>query len=121
MRITLMLGLCLAIGAVWASDAGEKGRDKHDDEHVIVTPRKMTGRRAPPSLPPGAEVAVLAGDPSKSGMAFTIRAKLPDGYTVPPHWHPTDENVTVLKGTLLIGRGNKIVPKAMEELPAGSY
>lgn len=122
MRIALMLGLSLAIGAGWSSVAGEKGKDKHDDEHVVVTPGKLKWGPAPPSLPAGAEVAVLAGDPSKSGMPFTIRAKLPDGYTIPPHWHPTDENVTVLKGTLLIGLGNKIEePTSMQQLPTGSY
>ena len=50
-----------------------------------------------------------------------IRAKMPDGYKVPPHWHPGDENVTVLKGKLLIGKGEKLDPAAMEELAAGSF
>ena len=54
-------------------------------------------------------------------MPFVFRAKLPDGYKVLPHWHPGDENVTVLKGTLLIGRGEKFQPDKMESLPAGSF
>jgi quercetin dioxygenase-like cupin family protein len=54
-------------------------------------------------------------------MAYVLRAKLPDGYKVPPHWHPSDENVTVLKGTLLVGKGEKLDPATMEELPAGSF
>jgi quercetin dioxygenase-like cupin family protein len=52
---------------------------------------------------------------------FTIRVKLPDGYKVPPHWHPSDENVTVLQGMLLVGRGEKFDPASAEELPAGAY
>jgi hypothetical protein len=50
-----------------------------------------------------------------------MRAKMPDGYKVPPHWHPTDENVTVLKGIFLIGKGDKLDAAHTEEMPAGSY
>jgi quercetin dioxygenase-like cupin family protein len=66
-------------------------------------------------------MAALVGDPSKPGVPYVLRAKLPDGYKVPPHWHPGDENVTVLKGTFLIGKGEKLDPSTMEELPAGSF
>lgn len=61
---------------------------------------------APPSLPPGAKIAVLQGDPSQTAL-FTIRLDLPDGYTFPPHFHPTDEHVTVIRGTFLVGMGDK--------------
>jgi len=53
--------------------------------HVLVTPDQITWGPAPPSLPPGAQLAVLEGDPSKAGVPFTMRVKLPDGYRVPPH------------------------------------
>jgi quercetin dioxygenase-like cupin family protein len=63
----------------------------------------------------------LEGNPSKAGVPFTIRAKFPDGYKVPPHWHPTDERVTVLQGRLGMGLGEKFDPAAGRELPVGSY
>jgi hypothetical protein len=63
----------------------------------------------------------LLGDPGKAGAPYVLRAKLPDGYAVPPHWHPTDENITVLRGALLVGRGDRLDPAAAEELPAGSF
>ncbi len=72
-------------------------------------------------LAPGAKMAVLVGDPTKSGVPYVIRAKMPDGYKVPPHWHPSDENVTVLQGTLLIGEGDKLDPAKTEELTVGSF
>ncbi len=101
------------------------GQDKSghagDMDHVVVRPGAIKWGPAPPSLPPGSQVGILTGDPGKAGMPYVLRAKLPDGYKVPPHWHPTDENVTVLKGTLLIGKGEKFDPSAMEELPAGSF
>src|SRR5262249_29419122 len=93
----------------------------HDDEHVIVKPASLKWGPAPPSLPPGAQFAVLVGDPTKAGSTYTIRAKMPDGYKVPPHWHPVDENVTVLQGTLMVGKGEKLDVSKTEELPAGSY
>jgi hypothetical protein len=92
-----------------------------DQDHVMIRPEALKWGPAPPALPAGAQMAVLAGDPSMKGMPFVIRAKLPDGYKIPPHWHPSDENVTVLKGTLLVGRGEKLDPAKMEELPAGSF
>ena len=37
---------------------------------------------------------------------FTLTAKFPDGYRVPPHLHPTTEHVTVTAGALMVGMGN---------------
>jgi len=59
-------------------------------------------------LPAGAQMAVVKGDPSKAGE-FTIRVKMPAGYTVPPHSHPGDEVVRVMgDGTLSYGMGDKL-------------
>jgi len=55
---------------------------------------------AAPVVPKGAEVTVFEGEPLKDGSLYTLRLKMPDGYKIPPHWHPTDENLTVLSGTL---------------------
>jgi len=75
---------------------------------------------APSVFAPGAKLAVLQGDPSKPGL-YTVRLDMPDGYTVAPHWHPTDEHVTVIKGTFLVGMGDKIDPAKMLSLPAGGF
>jgi quercetin dioxygenase-like cupin family protein len=61
---------------------------------------------APPVFPAGAEMAVLQGDPSVPGAIFTVRLRLPNGYVLPPHTHPTDEHVTVISGTFLVGLGD---------------
>jgi quercetin dioxygenase-like cupin family protein len=50
-------------------------------------------------------MAVVSGDPGKAGP-FTIQLSMPDGYKIKPHTHPTDENVTVVKGTFLVGMGD---------------
>jgi hypothetical protein len=109
--------------ATWtgAQAGGEKDKvHVGDKDHVAVRPDDVKWLPAPPGLPAGAKVAVLTGDPTKS-VPYVLRARLPDGYKVPPHWHPTDENVTVLKGTLMVGKGEKFSADASEALPAGSF
>lgn len=60
-----------------------------------------------PSELPGIELAVVSGDPAKAGEMFVLRARMQDGAKFPVHTHPGAENVTVLRGTLLVGIGNK--------------
>jgi quercetin dioxygenase-like cupin family protein len=71
-------------------------------------------------LPPGAEAAVLFGDPSKEGL-FVLRLKFPAGYSVAPHRHPDDEVVTVISGTFSVGMGETADPRKAQPLPAGSF
>ena len=86
---------------------------------VIVTPDKVQWGPAPPIFQPGAQIAVLAGDPSKAGP-FILRLKVPDGYRIMPHWHPTAENVTVISGEFHAAMGDKFDESSMVTLPAGS-
>ena len=74
----------------------------------------------PDALPPGGQMAVMAGDPGAKGFV-SLRAKVPAGYKIPPHWHPTDEHVSVLSGTLLLGEGDKMDAKAARALKPGGY
>ena len=91
----------------------------NDKDHAVVTPDDIKWVDAPPSLPPGAKVAILEGDPTKEGH-FVMRAKMPDGYKIMPHTHPKDERVTVLSGTLYLGMGEKFDEKSAKGMPAGS-
>ena len=75
---------------------------------------------APAIFPPGAEMAVLQGDPSKSDE-FTVRLRMPSGYKIPPHTHPTTENVTVITGTFLAGMGAQFDEAATERLGQGDF
>jgi hypothetical protein len=124
MQNTMKLGLVAAAAlAMWngAQAWDEKGKAHDtDNDHVMVRPDDIKWGPGPPALPAGAKAAILTGDPSKSGL-YVLRAKLPDGYQVPPHWHPTDENVTVIKGTLMVGKGDKLNADASQALPAGSF
>jgi len=61
----------------------------------------------------GVQTAVLEGDPSKA-EPFTVRLRLPNGYKIPPHTHPTTENVTVLTGTFLAGMGTTFIESDLQ-------
>ena len=74
------------------------------DDHVAVSADQLKWGPAPPAVPKGAQIAILAGDPSKDGL-YVYRVKVPAGYKVPPHIHPNDENVTVISGTFNVGMG----------------
>lgn len=83
-------------------------------------PTELNWTAGPPALPAGARVAVLSGDPTKSGP-FTMRISVPDGYRVPPHFHGSDEQVTVISGMFHVGMGEKFDESAGRELPAGAF
>jgi hypothetical protein len=85
------------------------------------TPNQIKWGPAPPFVSPGAQLAVLEGDPTASTGDFTIRLKMPDGYKIAPHWHPTRENVTVVSGSLKVGMGDKFDAGKMKTFAAGSF
>jgi quercetin dioxygenase-like cupin family protein len=88
--------------------------------HVMLAGADLRWGDAPAALPKGAHLVVLSGDPGKSGP-FALRLQMPAGYKIAPHWHPTDENVTVISGTFAIGMGEKFDETKMKTLPAGGY
>lgn len=87
---------------------------------IVVPPASITWGAAPGVLPPGAKAAVLEGDPSQPGE-FTLRLWMPDGYTIPPHFHPVTEHVTVIQGTFLVGMGDRLDASKFSALPAGTF
>ncbi len=77
-------------------------------------------KAGPASLPAGAKIVVLEGDPAKEGF-FTMRLWVPDGYRVPPHMHPKVEHVTVISGTFNLGMGEKFDKAATRKMTAGTF
>ncbi len=90
------------------------------DSHPIDQMSDIKWGPAPPSLPPGSQLAVMTGDPSAKGF-ISLRAKMPAGYKIPPHWHPTDEHVTVLSGTMIFGDGDVVNAKTARTVKPGGY
>ena len=75
--------------------------------HVVQTLQEAQWGPAPPMLPAGAQIAVLAGDPTRS-VPYAVRLKFPANYAIPAHSHPTDEHVVVVTGSFTIGMGDKL-------------
>ena len=75
---------------------------------------------APPFVPPGMEVAVMSGDPSKEGP-FSIRMRAPANYVFPPHSTPAAETITVLSGLLYIGVGDTFDRTKAKRMAVGSF
>lgn len=88
--------------------------------HTVLAPETLTWAPGPPALPKGAQMAVLSGDPRQPGP-FTVRSKFPAGYTIPPHWHPTAEHLTVLSGEVSVGMGETVDTASMQSMKPGSF
>ncbi len=114
MKSAFALVFCTAASVAFAADAPPADVSKQ------VTPQEIVWEAGPPSLPPGAQRAVLYGDPGKAGP-FALRLKFPDGYRVPPHTHPGTEVVTVISGVFKFGMGEKGDKAKTKDFPAGSF
>jgi quercetin dioxygenase-like cupin family protein len=89
---------------------GASGQSKEPSRYRIIPIKAMSQ-----------DVEVLYGDPEKVGQPFVIRIRELPGGIIPPHRHPVDENITVVKGTLYFGVGEKFDRAAMKEMKVGSY
>src|SRR6266849_10011770 len=107
----------VAILLVGASAADDK---KEAMELSVYAPADIKWKEGPASIPKGASLAVLEGDPTKEGP-FVIRLKLPDGYRIPSHTHPKAERLTVISGTFNIGMGEKFDVSKGQAMPAGTF
>jgi hypothetical protein len=111
------------IAAFWtiaALCAGVASTAAGADDSLFINPGDLKWGAAPPALPKGAKVAVLYGDPFKSGP-FVIRLMAPAGYRIPPHWHSQIENLTVISGVLNLGDGDQLDKAHAHALKAGGY
>jgi len=117
--MTLLAALALP-ASLNAADAPKPESAAPATGHRVFLPADVKWVDAPPSLPKGAKVFVLQGDPQAPGP-FAMRIRLPAGYKVPPHFHPADENVTVLSGTFSMGMGDAWDDAKMRAMPPGSF
>jgi quercetin dioxygenase-like cupin family protein len=128
MRNELLAGITVAILAAGAAspdsaaaqEPAQAVQDRGPDHHLTYLPADVAWRPGPASLAPGAEMAVLEGNPGEAGV-FTMRLRLPDGFHIAPHWHPNVERVTVLSGTFHLGAGETADRAATTALGPGSY
>lgn len=106
-----MLRIALAFGGVLALAGSAQAQVNSTD---------LKWGAAPAVFPAGAQMAVLSGDPGKAGT-FVIRLKMPAGYKIAAHHHPTDEYVTVVSGDFSLGMGDKLDEAKSAHLTAGGF
>lgn len=116
-----VLACALGLLAVVAETAEKKSdHAAMAENHVTLNQAEMQWGDAPAAFPAGAKFAVLQGDPSKKGV-YTVRLMVPDGYKIPPHTHPTTENVTVVSGAMNFGMGGTFDESAGKKIEAGGF
>ena len=106
--------------SIWAALAGPALAQGMSDKEIFINQKDIKWGAAPPSIPKGAKLAVLQGDPGKP-VPFVIRLMLPPGYKIPPHAHSQGENLTVISGTFYFGTGDKIEMSKAHALNAGGF
>ena len=118
---SIIIGVVLTLSTLLVV-AQEKETKKSSDaaEARMLSAAEMKWQDGPPSLPAGAQMVVLDGDPKQKG-SFTIRLKMPAGYKILPHTHPTAERITVISGAVGLGLGEKFDENAGRELKAGDF
>lgn len=109
---------CAALLLAFATTSS--GQEATAPKHVMAKPADLKWGAPPPVFEKGASFTVISGNPAEAGL-YVVRLKMPAGYRIAPHWHPTDEHVTVISGTFAVGMGEKFDKATMTELPAGSY
>lgn len=118
---SIILGVVLTLSTVLAvAQEKETKESSGAAEARMLAAAEMQWQDGPPSLPAGAQMVVLDGDPKQKGP-FTIRLKFPAGYKIAPHTHPTAERVTVISGAVRLGIGEKFDETAGRELKAGDF
>ena len=107
LAVAVLLAVPFAVHSVYAQNA--------------FTPGQVQFGPAPPFMQPGAQLAVLEGNPMGASGDYTIRLKMPNGYKIAPHTHPLRANVTVISGTLKVGMGDTFDAGKMMSFEAGSF
>lgn len=122
MKQNLWLLVMLVAAALWMMPGGvHSSSTVSAAEKNAFTPDSIPWGPAPPFVQPGAQLAVLEGNPMTSSGDYTVQLKMPAGYKIAPHWHPQRENVTVISGTFKVGMGDEFDESKMMSFPAGSF
>ncbi len=119
MKRNRLRSVCAALIGLTVIATGVQSQDKKDsaEAHKIV---HFGDLKWTPILK-GCELAGVSGDPNAEGTPFVVRLRCADGAKIPAHWHPTDENVTVLKGTFLVGMGETFDESKLQTMNVGNF
>ncbi|MEZ4586589.1 MAG: cupin domain-containing protein [Gemmatimonadales bacterium] len=85
---------------------------RHDSSHA--TPESVVWQ---PAAWPGVSIATV----ERSAAGFTFWMKLPHGFWILPHTHPSAKRINVIRGALRVARGAAFDSTAGELLHAGGF
>jgi hypothetical protein len=111
----LPIALMLIVALLGLSGAEAEDRPS---EYIRVTSADIKWSSLP-SMPKGAQIAVLQGNPGKPGL-FTIRVKLPANYALPVHSNPDERTRTIISGTYYSAIGDKADASKLIAFPPGT-
>jgi anti-sigma factor ChrR (cupin superfamily) len=119
MKMNRIAIMCAGVFGLAALAAGVYSQEKKEagDAHKIV----HYGDLKWTPIMKGCELAAVSGDPSAEGAPFVLRIRCVDGTKIPAHWHPTDENLTVLKGTFLVATGEAFDETRLQTMNVGNF
>jgi anti-sigma factor ChrR (cupin superfamily) len=119
MKRKVLNHLCVVVMAlaVFAAIGRSQEKNATDSAHKIV----HSGDLKWIPIMKGCEIASVSGDFNADGAAFVLRIRCSDGIKVPVHWHPTDENLTVLKGTFLVAAGETFDESKLQTMNVGNF
>ena len=119
MKNKALISTCVALAflATTAMLQGQEKKDTLEAAHKII----HFGDLKWTPIMKGCDLASVSGDPNADGGMFVVRIRCADGTKIPAHWHPTDENVTVLKGIFLVGMGETFDEAKMQTMNVGNF
>jgi len=120
MKLRLAAPLMCLLGFMLGAAIAAAQSPAAETSHTALAPDDLKWMPAPPVLPKGVQIAVLSGNPFAEGFS-TVRLRIPPHTTFAPHWHPTAESFTVLKGPFYVGMGDKVDNTKAKALPAMGY
>jgi quercetin dioxygenase-like cupin family protein len=103
--------------AVFAAPGMSQERKAGDAPHKII----HSGDLKWTPIIKACEIALVEGNLDAEGQPFVARFHCSDGAKTPPHWHPTDEYITVLKGAFLVGMGDSFDESKLRAMNFGNF
>jgi len=119
MKMDRIAVLCAGVFGLGALATGVYSQEKKEagDAHKIV----QYGDLKWTPIMKGCDLAGVSGDPHAEGAPFVLRIRCSDGTKIPAHWHPADENLTVLKGTFLVAMGEAFDESKLQTMNVGNF
>lgn len=126
-RLTFLFSGILAVSclvpAAAFGQAAQEAQEMADEERTTTMVMADDLEFEPievPGFDSGMQIAGVVGDFTAEGP-YVLRLSFPDGYRFPAHYHPMDENLTVLSGTLLLAMGENEDEESLAEYSPGDF